>query len=58
LHACRRAILQEGDTGHGLQYSQPQPKLTYPEEARRNREQGSVSVGLIVPPTGCVILQF
>jgi len=58
LHACRRAILREGDTGHGLQYSQPQPKLTYPEEARRNREQGSVSVGLIVPPTGCARMGF
>ncbi len=36
-----------------MDYSQPQPKLIYPEESRRNREQGSVSVGLIVPPTGC-----
>ena len=58
MHACRRAILREDDTGHGLQYSQPQPKLTYPEEARRNREQGSVSVGLIVPPTGCARMGF
>jgi len=41
-----------------MDYSQPQPKLTYPEEARRNRERGSVSVGLIVPPTGCARVGF
>jgi TonB family protein len=42
-----------GKTTPGMDYSEPQPKLNYPEESRRNREQGSVSVGLIVPPTGC-----
>jgi TonB family protein len=41
-----------------LDYSQSQPKLTYPEEARRNREHGIVSVGLIVPPTGCARAGF
>jgi TonB family protein len=41
-----------------LDYSQPQPKLTYPEEARRNRQHGTVRVGLIVPPTGCARAGF
>ena len=41
-----------------LDYSQPQPKLTYPEEARRNRQYGIVRVGLIVPPTGCARAGF
>ena len=41
-----------------LDYSQPQPKLTYPEEARRNRQYGLVRVGLIVPPTGCARAGF
>jgi len=39
-------------------YSQSQPKLTYPEEARRNREHGRVYLGLIVQPTGCVRTAF
>jgi TonB family protein len=39
-------------------YGQPQPKLTYPEEARRNRQRGRVHVGLIVPPTGCARAGF
>jgi TonB family protein len=47
------AARSSGKAMPAMDYSQPQPKLTYPEEAQRNREQGSVSVGLIVPPTGC-----
>jgi TonB family protein len=47
------AARSSGKATPGMDYSQPQPKLIYPEESRRNREQGSVSVGLIVPPTGC-----
>jgi TonB family protein len=41
-----------------LDYSQPQPKLSYPEEARRNRQYGMVRVGLIVPATGCARAGF
>ncbi len=52
------AARSSGKATPAMDYSQPQPKLTYPEEARRNREQGSVSVGLIVPPTGCARVGF
>jgi TonB family protein len=47
-----------GKAKPSLDYSQPQPKLAYPEEARRNRQHGAVRVGLIVPPTGCTRAGF
>ena len=47
------AARSSGKETPSLDYSQPKPKLTYPEQTRRNREQGSVRVGLIVPPSGC-----
>jgi TonB family protein len=47
------ATRSSGKSKPAIDYSQPRPTLPYPEESRRNREQGSVSVGLIVPPSGC-----
>jgi protein TonB len=52
------AARSSGKAKPSLDYSQPQPKLTYPEEARRNRQHGAVRVGLIVPPTGCARAGF
>ena len=52
------AARSSGKATPSLDYSQPQPKLTYPEEARRNRQYGTVRVGLIVPPTGCARVGF
>ena len=52
------AARSSGNATPSLDYSQPQPKLTYPEEARRNRQYGRVRVGLIVPPTGCARAGF
>jgi TonB family protein len=47
------AARSSGKATPSLDYGQPQPKLTYPQEARRDRQHGIVHVGLIVPPTGC-----
>jgi len=52
------AARSSGKATPSLDYSQPQPKLAYPEEARRNRQYGIVRVGLIVPPTGCARAGF
>ncbi len=52
------AARSSGKATPTIDYSQTQPKLTYPEEARRNREHGIVRVGLIVPPTGCARIGF
>jgi protein TonB len=56
---CRPvAARSSGKATPAMDYSQPQPKLTFPEEARRNRQHGTVSVGLIVPPAGCARVGF
>jgi TonB family protein len=47
------AARSSGKATPSLDYGQTQPKLTYPEEARRDHQHGMVRVGLIVPPTGC-----
>jgi TonB family protein len=52
------AARSSGKATPSLDYSQPQPKLSYPEEARRNRQYGIVRVGLIVPATGCARAGF
>src|SRR5271163_1113822 len=39
------AARSSGKATPSLDYSQPQPKLAYPEEARRNRQYGIVRVG-------------
>ena len=52
------AARSSGKATPSLDYSQPQPKLSYPEEARRNRQYGMVRVGLIVPATGCARAGF
>jgi TonB family protein len=52
------AARSSGKAAPSLDYSQPQPKLTYPEEARRNRQYGIVRVGLIVQATGCARVGF
>jgi len=52
------AARSSGKDTPATDYSQPQPKFVYPEEARRNREHGIVSVGIIVAPTGCARAGF
>jgi TonB family protein len=52
------AARSSGKAPVSMNYSQPQPKLSYPEEARRNRQHGAVHVGLIVSPTGCARAGF
>jgi TonB family protein len=47
------AARSSGKATPSLDYSQPKPKLIYPAQSRRNREQGTVHVGLIVSPSGC-----
>jgi TonB family protein len=57
--ACTPVVARSsGKATPAMDYSQPQPKLAYPDEARRNREHGTVSVGLIVPPAGCARVGF
>lgn len=52
------AARSSGQAKPSLDYSQTQPKMTYPDEARRNRQHGLVRVGVIVQPTGCARAGF
>jgi TonB family protein len=51
---CQRvAAHSSGKSSPSMDYDRPQPKLTYPDESRRNLEYGAVTVALIVAPSGC-----